>query len=257
MLMGLPSLSLPHPGGSPRSLAQAKARQLVPGGAEVRLPGERVQGGAVLLRGGQGDLPGHGPHGELALQGAPPAPGAVQVCTQAWGRRLSLQSARTGGSGSHSPPRPGHPPSEGQLHSGQSALLQHPGHRAPSQRHLPLPHRAPQLCIRKYNVKTAVDVSLAFPGKVPDPQTVRDLGRHRGQSRPRRARPGRASRQHRLRTAPQENLCEETLREPPRPPHAEARCGEWSRCSPHILREEHSSCTTALPAPSTGAPLRL
>ncbi|XP_045628918.1 coagulation factor VII isoform X1 [Ursus americanus] len=69
---GVSGCSLPHPGGSPRSLAQAKARQLVPGGAEVRLPGERVQGGAVLLRGGQGDLPGHGPHalllGILTLQ---------------------------------------------------------------------------------------------------------------------------------------------------------------------------------------------
>lgn len=45
----LPFFSLHHPGGSPKRPAQAKASQLVPGGAEAGLPGERVQGGTVLL----------------------------------------------------------------------------------------------------------------------------------------------------------------------------------------------------------------
>lgn len=47
--MELSFLSLHYPEGSPRGLAQAKACQLVPGGAEGGLSGERVQGGAVLL----------------------------------------------------------------------------------------------------------------------------------------------------------------------------------------------------------------
>uniref|UniRef100_A0A8C9IQF4 Coagulation factor VII n=1 Tax=Piliocolobus tephrosceles TaxID=591936 RepID=A0A8C9IQF4_9PRIM len=46
--------------GSPWRAAQAPARQLVPGGAAAGLPGEGVQGGAVLLRGGPGDLQGPG-----------------------------------------------------------------------------------------------------------------------------------------------------------------------------------------------------
>lgn len=47
--MELPFFSLHHPGGSPKRAAQAKACQLVPGGAEAGLAGERVQGGAVFL----------------------------------------------------------------------------------------------------------------------------------------------------------------------------------------------------------------
>ncbi|KAI2569952.1 coagulation factor VII [Homo sapiens] len=47
-------------GGSPRRPAPAPARQRVPGGAAAGLPGEGVQGGAVLLRGGPGDLQGRG-----------------------------------------------------------------------------------------------------------------------------------------------------------------------------------------------------
>ncbi|XP_035150536.1 coagulation factor VII isoform X1 [Callithrix jacchus] len=57
---GLSGCSLPDPGGSPRRPAQAPARLRVPGGAPGRLAGAGVQGGAVLLRGGPGDLQGHG-----------------------------------------------------------------------------------------------------------------------------------------------------------------------------------------------------
>uniref|UniRef100_A0A8D1IY25 Uncharacterized protein n=1 Tax=Sus scrofa TaxID=9823 RepID=A0A8D1IY25_PIG len=52
-------------GTSPQPPAQVPARQLIPGGAVARLAGEGVQGGAVLLRGGPGDLQERGEDGEL------------------------------------------------------------------------------------------------------------------------------------------------------------------------------------------------